>query len=64
MQQNRLHLVSLMMSQQNSCRARFALAAGRPDHYDRYHAAMRAAYAERWPLALLCRTVLVVATSC
>jgi len=44
-----------------SIRARLALAAGRPDRYDRYHAAMRAAYAESWPLALLCRTVVVMA---
>jgi hypothetical protein len=41
--------------------ARLALAAGRPDRYDRYHAAMRAAYAEPWPLALACRTAAVVA---
>lgn len=41
--------------------ARLALTAGRLDRYDRYHAAMRAAYAERWPGALLCRTVVVLA---
>lgn len=44
-----------------SALARLALAVGRPDRYDRYHAAMRAAYAEPWPLALACRTVAVVA---
>lgn len=41
--------------------ARLALAAGRPERYDRYHAAMRAAYAESWPLALLCRATVVLA---
>jgi hypothetical protein len=46
-----------------SARARLAQTANRPDHYDRYHAAMRAAYAERWPMALLCRTVVVVGTA-
>jgi hypothetical protein len=44
-----------------SALARLALAAGRPDRYDRYHAAMRAAFPEPWPLALACRTVAVVA---
>jgi hypothetical protein len=44
-----------------SARARLALAAGHPERYDRCHAAMRAAYAETWPLALLCRVVVVTA---
>ena len=49
-----------------SALARLALVAGHPDRYDRYHAAMRATYAEPWPLALVCRTAVVVArgTSC
>ena len=46
-----------------SVAARLALAVGRPDHYDRCHAAMRAAFAEGWPLALLCRSVVAIATS-
>lgn len=44
-----------------SAAARLALAAGRQDHYDRCHAAMRSIYAEGWPLALLCRGVVVIA---
>jgi hypothetical protein len=44
-----------------SARARLALVAGRPDRYDRSHAAMRAAFAEEWPWALLCQRVLLTA---
>lgn len=44
-----------------SALARLALTAGRPDRYDRYHAAMRAAFEEPWPWALACRYAVIVA---